>query len=304
MSTPSRSASTPEHNHFDSDDDAVVAPRPTGPAGVRASSAVQWDVTVLAPPGGDRWTTWDELGVAHGPQPRPSWVITSGEAFDTELGILKSGKEADVHLIERTGPDGACLLAAKRYRGADHRLFRRDDAYQAGRRHQKSRQRRAIANRSTFGRGLIAGMWAEAEWLALCRLWGSGVRVPYPVSHDGEELLMEFIDDGLGHAAPRLAQSRPGPEALAALWEQFRLVVLTLAEDGFAHGDLSPYNLLVTASNELVVIDLPQLVDVTVNPQGIEFLHRDVMNVSRWFVARGAAEGGEELFAEALARLY
>lgn len=80
--------------------------------------------------------------------------------------------------------------------------------------------------------------------------------------------------------------------------------MLALADDGYTHGDLSPYNLLVTASNELVVIDLPQLVDVIVNPQGIGFLHRDVMNVSRWFASRGAAERGKELFAEALARLY
>ena len=145
------------------------------------------------------------------------------------------------------------------------------------------------------------------------RRGGNGHRRSQPKGHEASlrgtmdqpmSRVPSKLDDGLGHAAPRLAQSRPGPEALAALWEQFRLVVLTLAEDGFAHGDLSPYNLLVTASNELVVIDLPQLVDVTVNPQGIEFLHRDVMNVSRWFVARGAAEGGEELFAEALARLY
>ena len=39
-----------------------------------------------------------------------------------------------------------------------------------------------------------------------------------------------------------------------------------LARAGFAHGDLSPYNLLVH-DGRLVVIDLPQVVDVVANPQ-------------------------------------
>jgi RIO kinase 1 len=59
-----------------------------------------------------------------------------------------------------------------------------------------------------------------------------------------------------------------------------------LARAGLAHGDLSPYNLLV-ADDRLVLIDLPQVVDVVANPRGPEFLARDVAVVSRWFAARG-----------------
>ena len=270
-----------------------------------------WDVYETPPPGGDRWTTWDQAGVSRGPAPWPEWLVTSGDAYDTDLGVLKTGKEADVNLIERVGPDGAsCLLAAKRYRSSDHRLFRRDDGYQAGRRHKKSREQRAIENRTGFGRAMVAGMWAAAEWSALVQLHAADVRVPFPVSYDGTELLMEYIDDGDGHAAPRLAQTRPTPSELERLWGQFRFVVLTLAEAGYTHGDLSPYNLLVrpTAGDgkhgELVVIDLPQLVDIVVNPDGVEYLHRDVLNVASWFVARRAAVDGEELFAEALTRVF
>ena len=53
-------------------------------------------------------------------------------AVDTELGILKTGKEADVHLVARGLPgDAETLMAAKRYRTAEHRMFHRD-ATQSG----------------------------------------------------------------------------------------------------------------------------------------------------------------------------
>src|SRR4051794_17399546 len=45
-----------------------------------------------------QYSTW--LGAVHGPTPRPGWVVTDLGAVDTELGILKTGKEADVHLVE------------------------------------------------------------------------------------------------------------------------------------------------------------------------------------------------------------
>lgn len=61
---------------------------------------------------------------------------------------------------------------------------------------------------------------------------------------------------------------------------------MVLARAGLAHGDLSPYNLLVHAGR-LVLIDLPQVVDVVANPQGPEFLARDVRVVATWFAARG-----------------
>ena len=37
----------------------------------------------------------------------------------------------------------------------------------------------------------------------------------------------------------------------------------------------------------LVMIDLPQVVDLVANPRGAEFLDRDVRNISGWFASRG-----------------
>ena len=59
-----------------------------------------------------------------------------------------------------------------------------------------------------------------------------------------------------------------------------------LARLGYAHGDLSAYNLLVHGGR-LVMIDMPQIVDVIANPRGAEFLTRDSANVACWFTARG-----------------
>ncbi len=235
---------------------------------------------------GDRWSTWDNA--AHGPKPWPDWVITDHAAQDVELGVLKTGKEADVHLVRRAlSEDGpSTVLAAKRYRDGDHRMFHRDSQYLEGRRVRESRQNRAMANRTAFGRSLIAEQWAAAEFGALCRLWTTGVPVPYPVQWEGTELLMEFIGDQDGTAAPRLAQLRPEPDELRHLWQEMLAAMAALARDGLVHGDLSAYNVLVHNGN-LVLIDLPQVVDLVANPAGAEFLVRDVRNIAGWFMSRG-----------------
>jgi RIO kinase 1 len=251
-----------------------------------------------------RWSTWDDC--LRGPEPYPDWVVTELAAVDTELGIVKTGKEADVHLVERAvpGTDRSCLMAAKRYRDSNHRQFHRDSGYLEGRRVRRSRENRAMANRTGFGRQLISGQWAAAEFDALSRLWQIGeqlgaVAVPYPVQLRGTELMLEFIGTPDGDAAPRLAQLRPSGAELAGLWRQLVDALVVLARAGLAHGDLSPYNLLVH-SGRLVLIDLPQVVDVVANPRGREFLARDVRVVSTWFASRGLSDVDEHELTRSL----
>jgi RIO kinase 1 len=246
---------------------------------------------VGGPPEGDRWSTWDQsTPTERGPQPHPKWLVTDLAAVDTELGVLKTGKEADVFLLRRgvPGTGNACLLAAKRYRDAEHRMFHRDSGYLEGRRTRDSRVNRAMSARSTFGREAIAGQWAIAEFNALTRLYLAGVPVPYPVQIVGTEILLEFIGTDDGTAAPRLAETRPDPDELISLWDQLVAAMVALARDGLAHGDLSAYNLLVH-EGRLVMIDLPQVVDVIANPRGGTFLDRDAANIGRWFAMHGLA---------------
>jgi RIO kinase 1 len=241
-------------------------------------------------PEGYTWSTWDEPAASErGPQPYPDWLVTDLAAVDNELGILKTGKEADVFLVRRGVPGGrSCLLAAKRYRDSQHKMFHRDSAYLAGRRVRESRDNRAMAKRTTTGRSMLAGQWSNAEFGALTQLYLAGVPVPYPVQVLGTEVMLEFIGEADGTAAPRLAELRPASAELAGLWEQLVTALVTLAGYGLAHGDLSAYNLLVH-HGRLILIDLPQVVDVIANPGGAEFLERDAANVARWFTARGLA---------------
>jgi RIO kinase 1 len=241
---------------------------------------------------GDRWSTWDQSTAGErGPRPHPGWLVTELAATDTELGILKTGKEADVFLLRRAVPDTSrsCLLAAKRYRSAEHRLFHRDSEYLEGRRVRESRASRAMANRTAVGREMIATEWANAEFAALCRFYRAGLPVPYPVQILGTELLLEFIGEPNGTAAPRLAETSLRGAELTSLWHQCVHITTMLARLGVAHGDLSAYNLLVH-DDLLIMIDTPQVVDVFANPRGAEFLERDAANVSKWFAARGLTD--------------
>jgi RIO kinase 1 len=256
-------------------------------------------------PGDDqRWSTWPATQpLERGPEPRPDWLVTSAAAIDTELGVVKTGKEADLLLIERAVPGAPAdvpgnrsLLAAKRYRGAEHRLFHRSAVYTEGRGTRRSRDVRAVQRSSSYGREVARTEWAYAEFAALSRLTELGAAVPYPVQVSETEVLMEFIGEGRV-AAPRLAQVRASRADLRDLFQQVADFMRTLALAGLAHGDLSPYNLLVHRGR-VIAIDLPQVVDVVANPNGFDLLHRDCVNVCDWFTRQRLECDAEQLFAE------
>ena len=122
-----------------------------------------------------------------------------------------------------------------------------------------------------------------------------GVPVPYPVQIVGTEVLEEFIGDHeTQEAAPRLAAVRADDAPNSGdLWDQLVAATSLMARAGFAHGDLSAYNILVH-EGRLVLIDLPQIVDVVANPQGRDFLIRDAENVATWFRSRGLDVDGDD----------
>jgi RIO kinase 1 len=258
------------------------------------------------PGDGQRWSTWSSVVKgAHGPEPRPSWVITSDAAVDTELGVLKTGKEADVFLLERAVPgvdDQTSILAAKRHRGREHRNFHRDAGYLEGRTVRRSRDQRAIESRTRYGVQVMAGQWAATEFAALCELWSIGVPVPYPVQVDGTEILMEFLGADRV-AAPRLAQVRGSRSELAGYFGQVADAMRALAANGQAHGDLSAYNLLVD-DGRVVMIDLPQVVDIVSNPNGVEFLQRDCRNICAWFDSHGYSYDPDVLLGEPIGQSF
>ncbi|WP_125610581.1 serine protein kinase RIO [Specibacter cremeus] len=265
-----------------------------------------WNVLDETLEPGQRWSAWPELEkLMRGPQPYPPYIIEDAGAVDTDLGVLKTGKEADVYLIERAAGKRRTLFAAKRYRTDEHRLFHRSSIYNEGRSVRRSRDARAISKGSTYGRAFEAMQWASAEWTYLRMAWEHGVPVPYPVQNSGTEIMMEFIEDPdhPGAAAPRLQQLHPDPDRLAGYRDQLVDAMHAFARMGFAHGDLSPYNVLA-AGDRLVVIDLPQLVDLAGNLQASDLLARDCKNMCDWFTARGLPMDAGELLGELLATAW
>ena len=175
--------------------------------------------------------------------------------------------------------------------------------YTEGRTTRNTRDTRALAKKSEHGRAVAALQWSFAEFDALSRMWELGAPVPYPVQVSGTELLMEFIGDETGIAAPRLAAVRATDAGLRDLFTQVVDLMRVFAAAGFAHGDLSAYNLLVH-EGRVRVIDLPQIVDIVANPQGPDLLHRDCVNICDWFLRRRVGCDAEELFAELIAASY
>src|SRR5215218_2115304 len=198
--------------------------------------------------------------------------------IDSVVRQLKSGKEADVYVV-RCG-DETC--AAKIYKEANKRSFRQAVEYTENRKVRNSRQARAMAKRTTYGRQQQEAAWQSAEVDALYRLAGAGVRVPRPSNfHDGV-LLMELVTDAAGDAAPRLndldfsaAEARQHHATL--IGEVVRMLCA-----GLIHGDLSEFNILLAADGP-VIIDLPQAVDAAGNNHAQRMLLRDVGNLRDFF---------------------
>jgi RIO kinase 1 len=243
---------------------------------------------------------------------QPDWLVT--EPFvDVELGVLRSGKEAQIEMIERIGTDKrSCILARKRYlpRSVKHKgeledlgfqrasTFRNDVEYREGRQFRKSRDRRAVERMSAHGKQLLQARWTSLEYDVVSSLWAAGVTVPYPVSFGDDVFTLQYIGTA-GGAAPQLAHARLDPTELAEASSQLVDGLAAIVAAGWVHGDLSAYNLLWW-DERLWFIDFPQAVDLAANPQGLNYLHRDVANIADWFTRRGHPLDAEELFAELL----
>ena len=210
--------------------------------------------------------------------PRRLQALVDEGLIDSVQRQLMSGKEATVYVV-RCREETRC---AKVYKEATHRSFRQAVDYTENRKVKNSRQARAMAKGTRFGRESQEAAWQSAEVDALFRLAAAGVRVPRPHQfHDGV-LLMELVTDANGDAAPRLNDCDfTEAEATAHHAALIREVVRMLCA-GVVHGDLSEFNILL-AHDGPVVIDLPQAVDAAGNNHAKRLLLRDVDNLRDFF---------------------
>ena len=198
--------------------------------------------------------------------------------IDSVVRQLMSGKEAMVFVV-RCGDETRC---AKVYKEATHRSFRQAVDYTENRKVKNTRQARAMAKGTRFGREAQEAAWQSAEVDALYRLAAAGVRVPKPYNFFEGVLLMELVTDAHGAAAPRLNDVDFTPEQARAHHATLLVEVVRMLCAGVVHGDLSEFNILLATSGP-VIIDLPQAVDAAGNNHASRMLLRDVANLSGYF---------------------
>src|SRR5450755_4948948 len=198
--------------------------------------------------------------------------------IDSVVRQLMSGKEAMVFVV-RCGTESRC---AKIYKEANKRGLRQAVGCTENRKTKNTRQARAIAKGTRFGRESQEKAWQSAEVSALFRLAAAGVRVPRPYNFHAGVLLMELVTDDEGNAAPRLNDVAMTAEIAIDLHHRLIREVVRMLSTGIVHGDLSEFNILLGADGP-VIIDLPQAVDAAGNNHAPRMLVRDVDNLRRFF---------------------
>jgi RIO kinase 1 len=198
--------------------------------------------------------------------------------IDGVVRQLMSGKEAMVFVV-RAGGEPRC---AKVYKEADQRSFRQAVDYTENRKTKNSRQARAMAKGTRFGRQSQERAWQSAEVDALHRLAGAGVRVPKP--YNFHEACCSWSSSPTPRATrrPRLNDVDFTPEEARDFHQRLIGEVVRMLCAGVIHGDLSEFNILAGADGP-VIIDLPQAVDAAGNNHAPAMLERDVGNLRNFF---------------------
>lgn len=207
--------------------------------------------------------------------PEALQVLLDDGIIDEVRRQLKSGKEASVYVV-RCGKEVRC---AKVYKDMGTRSFQARAQYQEGRKVRGSRQARAMAKSTSYGRKEQESAWKNTEVDALYQLVAAGVRVPQPFGVFSGVLLMELVTDAEGHSAPRLGEVELAPEQAREFHTFLIRQVVRMLCVGLIHGDLSEFNVLVGPEGP-VIIDLPQAVNAAANNNALAMLQRDVGNIT------------------------
>ncbi len=218
--------------------------------------------------------------------------------IDGVVRQLMSGKEAMVFVVQCAGE----TRCAKVYKEADKRSFRQAVDYTENRKTKNSRQARAMAKGTRYGRESQERAWQSAEVNALYRLADAGVRVPRPYNFHEGVLLMELVTDAEGNAAPRLNDVEFSADEARDFHQRLIAEVVRMLCVGVIHGDLSEFNILAGPDGP-VIIDLPQAVDAAGNNHAAALFERDVTNL-RGFFGRFAPDVLETNYAGEIWALY
>jgi RIO kinase 1 len=226
----------------------------------------------------------------------PLQPLLADGVIEEVLARLKSGKEADIYLVQHAGE----VVAAKVYKERHARNFRNNAAYKEGRQVRDTRTQRALQRGSRFGIASAEEAWKAKESEALHTLHAAGVRVPRPIMFYEGVLLMEAVVDAEGRPARRLVDAAVHRDQAAACYADLRQQAVKMLACDLIHGDLSAYNVLL-AWDGPTVIDFPQVVGAAHNSQARSFFQRDLQNIRRFLAAidpalHAASEDASEIW--------
>lgn len=202
-------------------------------------------------------------------------ALISKGVIDGLIGPLSMGKEATVFLAQA----GDKRVIVKIYRLSTCDFNRMYSFIRTDPRFPKlNRQRRKVV----FA-------WAQREFRNLLKAREAGVRVPTPITHWFNVLVMELV--GEDTPAQKLQSAEPkNPKAfITEIIAQMR----KLYKAGMIHGDLSPFNIL--NNNEVpVIIDMSQSTTLE-DANARDYLIRDLKNISSYANKHGIEITVDEL---------
>ena len=183
-------------------------------------------------------------------------------------GVVKAGKESVVFWAKDFDDDD---IALKIYLVSTSNFKRRSQYVMGDPRFTNVKK----------GTKNIVYLWARKEFQNISKCYDCGISVVKP-RHVSKNILIMDFEGTDGKPEQTLLESeidendyRQSISLITDLYKKAKLV----------HGDFSEYNIFKT-KNGLKIFDLGSAVD-TIHPNTIEFLKRDINNITNFFVKRG-----------------
>ena len=211
--------------------------------------------------------------------------MVKNEVVSEVYGVISTGKEANVYHALSQGENGRELHRAIKVYKTSIMAFKDRSKYVIGEfRFQKGYNR----NNSRA----VVKLWAEKEMRNLKRIQAAGIACPEPIYLKNNVLAMSMIGDSDGLPAPKIQNVQLDGPNVETRWRSLYIELLTnmrimYQKCRLVHGDLSGYNVLYH-EGKLVIIDVSQSVEHD-HPQSLEFLRKDITNVSKFFEQKSVA---------------
>lgn len=190
------------------------------------------------------------------------------------LRIIKSGKEATVHLLNVDNN----LMALKVYKS--NTKFSSRNVYFDISEIGDKRLIRGAKKKTERGLEAIKNSWIYREFKILKELYDLGALVPKPILIYENSILMEYLGN-IYEPAPRLSEIKVHKDIINRTLNIILDHIELFKELGFTHGDLSASNIL-WFNEKPYIIDFPQVV-YDKNKNFKEKYKKDLDNIMKYF---------------------